>query len=79
MATSTSVFLNVKGERGATGPQGPQGPAGPGIAIGGTAGQVLKKRSNSDYDTQWGEVLFGDVAENPFAIIDGYVCQVVEE
>lgn len=30
------------------------GPAGPGVAAGGTAGQVLKKKSSTDYDTEWG-------------------------
>lgn len=29
------------------------GPAGPGVAAGGTAGQVLKKASGTDYDTEW--------------------------
>ena len=48
-----------QGEPGATGPQGPQGPAGaagpagPGVAPGGTAGQVLAKKTGDDYDTQW--------------------------
>lgn len=50
------------GARGPEGPQGPagadgapgeQGPAGPGVAAGGTAGQVLSKKSNTDYDTEW--------------------------
>lgn len=50
------------GERGPEGPQGPagadgapgaQGPAGPGVAAGGTAGQVLSKKSDTDYDTEW--------------------------
>lgn len=50
------------GARGPEGPQGPagadgapgeQGPAGPGVAAGGTAGQVLAKKSNADYDTEW--------------------------
>lgn len=50
------------GEQGPEGPQGPagadgapgeQGPAGPGVAAGGTAGQVLSKKSNTDYDTEW--------------------------
>ena len=34
---------------------GPQGPAGPGVPSGGTAGQVLKKVSGTDYDTTWGD------------------------
>lgn len=34
---------------------GPQGPAGPGVPSGGTTGQVLVKKSNTDYDTEWGK------------------------
>lgn len=50
------------GATGATGPQGPTGetgatgatgPAGPGVAAGGTTGQYLRKKSNTDYDTEW--------------------------
>lgn len=32
---------------------GPQGPAGPGVPAGGTTGQVLAKKSNTNYDTEW--------------------------
>jgi hypothetical protein len=42
--------------QGPTGPQGltgPQGETGPGVAIGGTTGQILKKKSATDYDTEW--------------------------
>ena len=42
-----------RGARGATGATGAQGPAGQGIPTGGTAGQVLVKRSGTDYDTNW--------------------------
>ena len=51
-----------QGPAGAPGPQGPQGkqgpagapgPAGPGVAPGGTTGQVLAKKSNTNYDTEW--------------------------
>lgn len=45
-----------KGDTGATGPAGPQGEAGPaghGVPAGGTAGQVLTKKSGTDYDTEW--------------------------
>lgn len=38
------------------GPQGQTGATGPGVASGGTAGQVQKKKSNTDYDTEWGSV-----------------------
>lgn len=49
-----------RGQQGAQGPQGPQGiqgpqgPAGVGVPAGGTTGQVLKKKSNNDFDTEWG-------------------------
>ena len=58
----TNVVLNFTIPRGDTGPQGPAGkqgpagvtgPAGPGVAIGGTTGQVLAKKSNANYDTEW--------------------------
>ena len=61
----TNVVLNFTIPRGKTGPQGPQGepgadgktgpqgPAGPGVAAGGTSGQVLAKKSNTNYDTEW--------------------------
>jgi hypothetical protein len=56
------------GATGATGPTGPTGPqgvqgvqgatgatgaAGPGVAVGGTAGQVLSKIDATNYNTQW--------------------------
>ena len=59
------------GAPGATGPAGPQGDAGPagpagpegepgaagvGVPVGGTAGQALIKKTDSDYDTEWGTV-----------------------
>ena len=58
----TNVVLNFTIPRGKTGPQGPAGkqgpagdtgPAGPGVAAGGTTGQVLAKKSNTNYDTEW--------------------------
>lgn len=42
-----------QGSAGATGPTGPTGPAGQGLATGGSTGQILSKRSNTNYDTQW--------------------------
>ena len=43
----------IQGATGATGETGAQGPAGPGVAAGGTTGQYLRKKSNTDYDTEW--------------------------
>ena len=47
------------GATGSQGPQGPQGPSGVGVPSGGTTGQVLKKASNTNYDTEWGNVSGG--------------------
>jgi len=57
-ASEENCFVEVyeTGLTGATGPQGPagaQGPAGQGVPTGGTTGQVLKKNSNTNYDTVW--------------------------
>lgn len=41
------------GAPGADGATGPRGPAGEGVPPGGTAGQVLAKKTNADYDTRW--------------------------
>lgn len=43
----------AQGEPGETGATGPAGPAGPGVPAGGAAGQVLAKKSGTDYDTEW--------------------------
>ena len=42
-----------QGPQGATGPKGDTGATGPGLAAGGTAGQVVVKKSSTDYDTEW--------------------------
>lgn len=44
---------------GAPGPPGPAGPAGVGVPAGGTSGQVLEKRTGTDYDTIWATVSGG--------------------
>lgn len=41
------------GAPGAKGDIGPQGPAGQGVPTGGTAGQILVKKSGINYDTEW--------------------------
>ena len=47
------------GEQGEPGPQGPQGEtgatgaAGPGLSTGGTKGQIIRKNSDTDFDTVW--------------------------
>ena len=44
-----------QGEAGTSGQQGEKGDPGIGIPVGGTTGQVLKKKSNTDYDTEWAD------------------------
>ena len=51
-AEGTSTFDVMDG---APGDPGAPGAPGPGVSRGGTTGQVLKKRSNADYDTEWAE------------------------
>ena len=45
--------VEISGYAGPQGVQGSQGDAGEGVPAGGTAGQVLAKASNDDYDTEW--------------------------
>lgn len=49
------IEVTVSSAPGPQGPTGPQGPAGPGVPILGTTGQVLKKVSNTNYDTEWAD------------------------
>lgn len=85
----------AQGETGATGPQGPQGETGAtgaGVASGGTTGQVLKKKSNTDYDTEWandsagmenpmttaGDIIYGGPAGAPASLPIGTAGQVLQ-
>lgn len=43
----------IQGIQGPAGEQGEQGVPGQGVASGGTVGQVLIKKSNNDYETEW--------------------------
>ena len=59
----------VTGAAGPTGSQGPAGPVGPGVVTGGFTGQVLAKKTNNDYDTEWvtgggggGSAIWGGIA-----------------
>ena len=59
----------VTGAAGPTGSQGLLGPAGPGVVTGGFTGQVLAKKSNANYDTEWvtgggggGSAIWGGIA-----------------
>ena len=55
-ATGPQGEQGPQGDIGPTGLQGVpgvQGDPGVGVVVGGTTGQVLTKKSNSDYDTEW--------------------------
>lgn len=54
-ADGTFTFGIPRGATGSDGAPGDPGPAGVGVPSGGTTGQVLKKKSGTDYDTEWGE------------------------
>ena len=66
-----------KGEKGDPGAKGEQGPAGQkgdpgeGIPTGGTSGQVLTKKSDADYDTEW-TTMSGDGGVNVDAELKEY-------
>ena len=66
------AFTNLKGAKGDTGSQGPQGETGPagqdgadgvGVPAGGTTGQVLVKKSGTDYDTEWSNAGGGTITD----------------
>ena len=58
----------IAGAAGPTGSQGPIGPVGVGVVTGGFTGQVLAKKSNANYDTEWvtggggGSAIWGGIA-----------------
>ena len=51
--TETPIQVNVTDEIVLIAQTGLPGPAGPGVAVGGTAGQILAKNSATNYDTIW--------------------------
>ena len=46
--SGTTLNLDFKNLKGETGSTGPQGDPGQGVPVGGTTGQVLKKKSGTD-------------------------------
>lgn len=68
--SGTTLNLNFKNLKGETGSTGPQGEQGQGVPAGGTTGQVLKKKSGTDYDTEWAdETGGGGSVENNIELI----------
>ena len=57
--TGATGAQGIQGTQGIAGPQGVKGDTGatgatgPGLPIGGTTGQVIRKKSGTDYDTEW--------------------------
>jgi len=52
---TTYTSPSLRGEKGETGAPGEKGDPGYGLSAGGTEGQILYKRSSTDYDTEWRE------------------------
>lgn len=46
----------LKGDNGLNGKDGIKGEKGEGIPTGGTTGQFLKKKSNTDYEYEWADI-----------------------
>lgn len=77
--------VGPKGDKGDTGPKGDpgepgeKGDPGEGIPAGGTTGQILKKKSGTDYDTEWANESGGtvtDVQVNGASIVTDGVANV---
>lgn len=56
-----TAVIEVEGTQGPAGPTGATGAAGQGVVTGGTLGQVLAKKTNADYDTEWIDVVAADI------------------
>lgn len=57
------VFM-LKGEKGLNGKDGINGEKGEGIPTGGTTGQFLKKKSNTDYEYEWADITPTSIISN---------------
>ena len=69
--TETGATITVTDESGtttATVKNGKPGVAGVGVPTGGTAGQVLTKKSGADYDTEWKNSSSKDIVKNSVTI-----------
>ncbi|MEB0280616.1 MULTISPECIES: hypothetical protein [unclassified Mucilaginibacter] len=82
------TIVGINGEQGETGPQGDPGANGAngtnglngeGVPTGGTAGQVLAKVSDGNYDTEWVEMTGGGGVHAPDGIVSGLLLSVTEE
>lgn len=66
----------IVGPKGDTGDTGEKGDAGPGVPDGGTQGQVLKKASGTDQDTEWAGESVTDVQVNGTSVVSNGVANV---
>jgi hypothetical protein len=53
MIRAALFIRDQQGPKGDLGNQGIQGLQGPGVPTGGAVGRFLRKKSSSDYDTEW--------------------------
>jgi len=64
----TEIIAGAAGPTGSQGAKGDKGDTGAGVVTGGLTGQVLAKKSNTDYDTEWvtggggGSAIWGGIA-----------------
>jgi hypothetical protein len=56
-----ALVATLQGPQGVTGATGATGSAGAGFPTGGSAGQILKKNSSSNYDTTWYTLQASDI------------------
>lgn len=61
--TGATGATGAQGIQGTQGVPGADGSNGVGVPTGGTTGQILKKNSNTDYDTAWANESAGTVTE----------------
>lgn len=54
----------IKGDKGLNGENGLKGEKGEGIPTGGTTGQFLKKKSNTDYEYEWADITPTSIISN---------------
>ena len=72
-ATGATGPTGATGSTGATGPTGATGATGEGVQAGGLTGQILRKASDTDYDTEWfTSSALGDVV-GPASATDGNI------
>jgi hypothetical protein len=67
------------GPTGPTGPEGAKGANGEGVPTGGTTGQYLKKKSNTNFDTEWAAGSGGGETELSYAAVESLGTNVEQQ